>query len=186
MHSSWNLIHRLPFNHRDEISSSIQSVAYLPGELIQLIFTIRISLVTVPSAEIRPALGKHTWVTVPSLSVIGKLSAVQLYLQFVAIRLGWFLVNSTWLQGMNVYVSKPTKIRLVRGVPYKNHHSNNNWVTSMIIHHVDTILWIFPRTHSDFNWEYTPTSSWKTFLLYLESTHLVITPSTWWCRIIIG
>lgn len=59
-------------------------------------FTILISLVTVPSAEIRPALGKHTWVTVPSLSVIWELSAVQLYLQLVAIRLGWFLVNSTW------------------------------------------------------------------------------------------
>ena len=96
IHSSWNLIHRLPFNHRDEISSSIQSVAYLPDDMIQLIFTILISLVTVPSAEIRPALGKHTWVTVPSLSVIWILSAVQLYLQLVAIRLGWFLVNSTW------------------------------------------------------------------------------------------
>ena len=95
IHSSWNLIHRLPFNHRDEISSSIQSVAYLQ-DMIQLIFTILISLVTVPSAEIRPALGKHTWVTVPSLSVIWILSAVQLYLQLVAIRLGWFLVNSTW------------------------------------------------------------------------------------------
>ena len=64
--------------------------------LIQLIFTILISLVTVTSAEIRPALGKHTWVTVPSLLVIWILSAVQLYLQLVAIRLGWFLVNSTW------------------------------------------------------------------------------------------
>ena len=88
MHSRWNTMHRLPFSHRDEISGSIHG--------IQMIFTIRILLVTVPSAEIRPALGKHTWVTVPSLSVIWILSAVQLYLQLVAIRLGWFLVNSTW------------------------------------------------------------------------------------------